>query len=593
MPECPTRLPEPRAGGSVHRSTPRPLARLRALVFTVAATLLLANAAQAQAPGQAAIATAHPLASEAGAQILADGGNAFDAAVAIGAALAVVEPYGSGMGGGGFFMLRQAGEAATYRFLDARERAPLAATSDLYLRDGKADPRLSLDGPLAAGIPGLPAAWVQLADDYGRLPLTASLAPAIRLAREGFPIDAVYRERAGWRLEALQRDAESARLFLLDGAIPPLGHRLRQPELAETLERLADQGNAGFYAGPVAERLVAGVREAGGIWTREDLARYETVLREPLVFALPDERRLISAPLPSAGGVAIAQSLGLLERLGWRAAPPLQRVHLVVESLRRAYRDRGLLGDPDFIASPVDHLLSDRHLDQLAASVDPRRATPSATLPPAPRWWEGDHTTHFVVMDADGNAVAATVSLNLMFGAAFTVPGTGVLLNDQMDDFAADLDASNAYGLTGSRANLIAPGKRPLSSMSPTFIEGPQGLASFGTPGGSRIPSMNLLSALAYLGGEPVPVWAATRRYHHQYLPDVVQYEAGAFSASERQALEAMGHRLEPLERAYGNQQIIYWDKRTGAVQAASDPRGAGEALVIPASDLRSAPASR
>ncbi|WP_120994889.1 gamma-glutamyltransferase [Stutzerimonas urumqiensis] len=593
MPECPTRLPEPRAGGTVHRSTPRPLARLRALVFTVAATLLLANAVQAQAPGQAAIATAHPLASEAGAQILADGGNAFDAAVAIGAALAVVEPYGSGMGGGGFFMLRQAGEAATYRFLDARERAPLAATADLYLRDGKADPRLSLDGPLAAGIPGLPAAWVQLADDYGRLPLTASLAPAIRLAREGFPVDAVYRERAGWRLEALQRDAESARLFLLDGAIPPLGHRLRQPELADTLERLAVEGNAGFYAGPVAERLVAGVREAGGIWTREDLAQYETVLREPLVFALPDERRLISAPLPSAGGVAIAQSLGLLERLDWRAAPPLQRVHLVVESLRRAYRDRGLLGDPDFIASPVDHLLSDRHLDQLATSVDPRRATPSATLPPAPRWWEGDHTTHFVVMDADGNAVAATVSLNLMFGAAFTVPGTGVLLNDQMDDFAADLDASNAYGLTGSRANLIAPGKRPLSSMSPTFIEGPQGLASFGTPGGSRIPSMNLLSALAYLGGEPVPAWAATRRYHHQYLPDVIQYEEGAFSASERQALEAMGHRLEPLERAYGNQQIIYWDKRTGAVQAASDPRGAGEALVIPASDLRTAPASR
>ncbi|WP_421683315.1 gamma-glutamyltransferase [Stutzerimonas urumqiensis] len=593
MPECPTRLPEPRTGGSVHRSTPRPLARLRALVFTVAATLLLADAAQAQAPGQAAIATAHPLASEAGAQILADGGNAFDAAVAIGAALAVVEPYGSGMGGGGFFMLRQAGEAATYRFLDARERAPLAATSDLYLRDGKADPRLSLDGPLAAGIPGLPAAWVQLADDYGRLPLTASLAPAIRLAREGFPVDAVYRERAGWRLDALQRDAESARLFLLDGAIPPLGHRLRQPELADTLERLAVEGNAGFYAGPVAERLVAGVRKAGGIWTREDLARYETVLREPLVFALPDERRLISAPLPSAGGVAIAQSLGLLERLDWRAAPPLQRVHLVVESLRRAYRDRGLLGDPDFIASPVDHLLSDRHLDQLAANVDPRRATPSATLPPAPRWQEGDHTTHFAVMDADGNAVAATVSLNLMFGAAFTVPGTGVLLNDQMDDFAADLDASNAYGLTGSRANLIAPGKRPLSSMSPTFIEGPQGLASFGTPGGSRIPSMNLLSALAYLGGEPVPAWAATRRYHHQYLPDVIQHEEGAFSAREKQALAAMGHRLEPLERAYGNQQIIYWDKRTGAVQATSDPRGAGEALVIPASDLRTAPASR
>ncbi|WP_028238394.1 gamma-glutamyltransferase [Stutzerimonas azotifigens] len=561
------------------------LSSARALHRTLAvctAALLLAGLAEAREPGQAAIATAHPLATAVGRDILLKGGNAFDAAVAASAALAVVEPYGSGMGGGGFFLLRQAAEPAAYRFLDARERAPLAATADLYLRDGKPVRALSLNGPLAAAIPGLPAAWVELAQDHGRLPLATSLAPAIGLAREGFEVDAVYRERAGWRLSALRDDPESARLFLLDGELPPLGHRLRQPELARTLERLAREGRDGFYAGEVGTRLVEGVRAAGGIWSAEDLAQYRTVTREPLRFPLSEGRELISAPPPSAGGVAIAQSLGLLERLDWQAADPVRRAHLVVESLRRAYRDRSLLGDPDHVEVPVGALLDARYLDRLAAGIDPRKATPSSALPPAPAWHEGDHTTHFAVMDAEGNAVAATLSLNLMFGAAFTVPGTGVLLNDEMDDFAAALGARNAYQLSGAEPNLIAPGKRPLSSMAPTFIEGPDDLASFGTPGGSRIPSMVLLSALAYLEGEPAATWAARRRYHHQYLPDVIEYEDGAFTPEQHRALEAMGHGLEPMRRAYGNQQVIHWDKRTGEVEAASDPRGIGEAVVIP-----------
>lgn len=540
--------------------------------------LLLAGLALAREPGRDAVATAHPLATDAGLEILAAGGNAFDAAVAISAALAVVEPYGSGLGGGGFYLLRETGEPVRYRFLDARERAPLAIRDADFRAQGQRRPERSLNGPLAAGIPGLPAALVHLAARHGRLPLATSLAPAIDLARTGFPVDAVYRQRAGWRLAALRDDPESARLFLVNGALPPEGHRLRQPELAGTLQRLAGQGTDGFYRGVTAERLVTAVRAAGGVWSRQDLDDYRVVERPPLRFDLGEDGELIGAPPPSAGGLILAQSLGLLQRLGWRQADPLQRSHLVIEALRRAYRDRGLLGDPDFVEAPIAPLLSEAYLDRLAAGIDPTQATPSDALPPAPAWREGDHTTHFSVMDAAGNAVAATLSLNLMFGAAFTVPGTGVLLNDQMDDFAIDPQGYNVYGLSGSPANALAGGKRPLSSMSPTFMESESAFASFGTPGGSRIPSTVLLAVLAQLDGVPVADWVARRRYHHQYLPDVVEYEDGAFSVEEREALRRRGHRLEPMRRAYGNLQVIFWDKRRGHVAAASDPRGLGNA---------------
>ncbi|RMH82848.1 gamma-glutamyltransferase [Pseudomonas sp. AOB-7] len=543
-------------------------------------TLLLAASLLAQAaPQQAAIATAHPAATAAAQQMLDAGGNAFDAAVAASAALAVVEPYGSGLGGGGFFLLRTAGDRPSYDFLDARERAPLQAKADMYQRQGKAQRELSLNGALAAAIPGLPAALVELAERHGRLPLKTSLAPAIALANEGFAVDRVYRERAAWRLAALRDDSESARLFLDRGEVPAEGYRLRQPELAATLQTIAAQGHAGFYAGHLAERLVAGVRNAGGIWSLDDLREYRSVRRAPLRFPLEDGRELISAPPPSAGGVALAQSLAMLGQLPWREAEPLQRVHYVVEALRRAYRDRGLLGDPDFVANPLERLLSPGHLAVLAGSIDPERATPSASLPPAGTWHEGDHTTHFAVLDAEGNAVAATLSINLPFGAAFTVPGTGVLLNDEMDDFAADIQGANAYGLAGSQANAIAAGKRPLSSMSPSFIESDAAFAAFGTPGGSRIPSMVLLAMLEYLDGQPIARWPAVARYHHQFLPDVIEHEPDTFSTAQIAELQARGHQLKALERQYGNQQVLLWDKVSGEVQAASDPRGIGEAM--------------
>lgn len=522
------------------------------------------------------VASAHPAATVAGLETLAAGGNAFDAAVAVSAALAVAEPYGSGLGGGGFFLLRLAGTNDSFRFIDARERAPAAAHAALYQRDGRVVAQLSLDGALAAAIPGLPAALVHLAERYGQLPLQDSLAPAIRLARNGVVIDPLYIERATFRLAALQADAESARLFLDQGQLPREHSVLRQAELAETLERLAAEGHAGFYQGTTAQRLLQAVQAAGGIWQAEDLRDYRVVERPPLRFALGEGRELISAPPPSAGGVALAQSLSMLQQRNWQASQGAARIHLVVESLRRAYRDRALLGDPDFVDNPLAQLLASDYLQRLANGIQPGRATPSAELPAAPVWQEGDHTTHFSLIDAQGNAVAATLSINLPFGAAFTAPGTGVLLNNEMDDFAADPGGRNAYGLAGSQANAVAAGKRPLSSMSPTFIDSPAQLAVFGTPGGSRIPSMVLLAILDYLEGKPVSQWPATPRYHHQFLPDHIEHEANAFSSAERDALQRLGHQLKPLPRSYGNQQVLLWDKASGRTEGASDPRGRG-----------------
>jgi gamma-glutamyltranspeptidase/glutathione hydrolase len=504
------------------------------------------------------------------------GGNAFDAAIAVSAALAVVEPYGSGLGGGGFFLLRQGGEQPRYVFLDAREKAPLKATYDLYRRDGKVQTSLSLNGPLAAAIPGLPAALVELAERYGKLPLSISMAPAIRLAYRGFPVDSIYQQRATARLSALRDNPESARLFLRNGEVPAMGEIIRQPELARTMNRLADRGREGFYSGLTAQSLINGVRAAGGIWSPDDMDRYRIASRAPLRFKLDDQRELISAPPPSAGGIALAQSLTMLQQLPWREASKIQRTHYVLEVLRRAYRDRGLLGDPDFVTNPVNHVLDRNYLTQLASNIDPQKATPSSSLPPAPPWREGEHTTHFATLDRDGNAVAATLSVNLPFGSAFTAPGTGVVLNDEMDDFAADPQGSNAYGLAGSQANSIAAGKRPLSSMSPSFIESPTEFAAFGTPGGSRIPSMVLLSMLQYLDGQPIASWPAVPRYHHQYLPDVVEYEPDAFTADEMLDLQARGYSLKEVKRGYGNQQVVLWNKNSAKVEAASDPRGLG-----------------
>lgn len=548
-----------------------------ALLFSCA---LLAQA-RPNHPDLASIATAHPQATAAGREVMSAGGNAFDAAIAISAVLAVVEPYASGLGGGGFFLLRQAGEPTQYQFLDAREKAPLKATNNLFRRNGIVQPDLSLNGPLAAAIPGLPAALVELAEHYGKLPLTVSLAPAIRIAYEGFAVDDIYRERASWRLFALRSNKESARLFLRGNNVPVFGEIIKQPELAATLDRLADKGRDGFYGGLTAQAMINGVRGGGGIWNFHDFEQYEVITRQPLRFAMADQRELITAPPPSAGGVALAQSLFMLQQLPWRESGNVQRAHYVVEVLRRAYRDRMLFGDPDFVTNPLAQVLDPEYLMQRVTSIDPHNATPNNTLPPAPRWREGGNTTHFAVLDRDGNAVAATLSVNMPFGSTFTVPGTGVLLNDEMDQFTPEPDPGNATAVVSSKANSILPGKRPLSSMSPSFIESPRTFAAFGTPGGSRIPSTVLLSMLQFLDDQPIANWAATARYHHQYMPDVLDYEPAAFTAQELLDLQERGYRLKETARPYGNQQVLFWNKRNARTEAASDPRGMGVSVVF------------
>ena len=528
-------------------------------------------------PPAAAIASAHLLATDAGFEILAAGGNAFDAAVAVSAALAVVEPYGSGLGGGGFWLLHRAQDGREL-MLDGRERAPLAAHPDMFLDEqGRFVPELSLNGPLAAGIPGEPAALAHLAENFGRLPLASSLQPAIRLARNGFEVDAHYRRLAEWRRPVLNRSPAAAAKLLAEGEVPALGVSIRQPDLADTLERLAAEGRDGFYAGTTAELLVAGVRAAGGIWTREDLASYRVVEREPVVGRYRGWRLTGAAP-PSSGGVLLVQMLNMLSGFDLARLDGAGRAHLLAEVMRRAYRDRALyLGDPDAVEVPVERLTHPFYAAGLVRNLDPDRATPSL---PAVERETGTDTTHFSILDREGNRVAATLSINYPFGSGFIPPGTGVLLNNEMDDFSAQPGVPNAYGLIGGSANAIAPGKRMLSSMSPTFAESEHGLAVLGTPGGSRIITMVLLGLLALDAGDEPELWLAEPRYHHQYLPDEIQHEPDAFSASERGTLEAKGHRLREIEAGFGNMQVVYWDRLEGRVKAASDPRGVGKAEV-------------
>ncbi|MEJ2107140.1 MAG: gamma-glutamyltransferase [Acidiferrobacteraceae bacterium] len=551
---------------------------IRLLVLLISALAVPAWAGVSHPPG-AAIASAHPLATRAGEEILKQGGNAFDAAVAISAALAVVEPQSSGLGGGGFWLLHRARDGYN-TMVDGREKAPGAASRDMYLDTlGKPIPGKSLDGPLAAGIPGEPAALVHLNRHYGRLSLAKDLAPAIRLAREGFAVTKRYRLLAKYRRPVLNQYPAAAKSFLDQGEVPALGYRIRQPDLARTLEILAQKGRAGFYDGPIASKLVKGVRAAGGIWTRKDLRSYRVVERKP-VRGRYHNVRIISAALPSSGGVVLNEALGILQAYPLKCAAPVERKHLIIEAMRRAYRDRArYLGDSDFVKVDVAHLLNPAYWAELRKTIH-TRATPSKELDSEAARPLGKDTTHFSVIDREGNRVSATLSVNTPFGSAFVAPGTGVALNNEMDDFSEKPGQPNVYGLVGAEANAIAPGKRPLSSMTPTFLETKDAVVALGTPGGSRIISMVLLATLEFAEGRgTVADWVALPRYHHQYLPDVVTYEPGAFTAAELTELKKRGYELKEL-RPYGNMQAVMWDKRNKRMSAASDPRGEGLAWV-------------
>ncbi len=530
-------------------------------------------------PPQAAVASAHPLATKAGMEILAKGGNAFDAAIAVSAALSVVEPYSSGIGGGGLWLLHRDSDGFN-TLVDGREYAPGAARADMYQgKDGEIIPGASMDGPLSTAIPGMPAALVYMAKKYGHLSLADDLAPAIRLARDGFPLDSRFHERIAGKQDLLKRWPAAAAVFLDHGQVPAEGWLLKQPDLAETFGLLASQGDAGFYDGKRAQQLVDGVRAAGGIWTLDDLKQYKVVERKPLT---GDYRgmHIVSAPPPSSGGVGLIEILNILSGYDLTKLDTASRKHYVIEAMRYTYHDRAdYLGDPDFVQMPIALLISPDYAAGMRATILADRATPSSALTPVVTPDQGPQTTHYSVLDEDGNRVSATVTVNFSFGSSFMAPGTGVILNDEMDDFSSKPGAPNGYGLVGNSANAIAPHKRPLSSMTPSFLEKKDGIAILGTPGGSRIITMVLLGALDFYDGGDAKDIVSLPRYHQQYLPDDVEYESGAFTSAEIASLEKMGYVLKDHGR-WGNMQAITWDYKSGKVTAASDPRGIGTAEV-------------
>jgi len=542
---------------------------------------LLAGAAEpTQKPGHAAIASAHKLATAAGFEVLDLGGNAFDAAIAVASTLSVVEQQSSGIGGGGLFLLHRAsdGKADSIKdvMIDARETAPASTDAKQYLdAKGDLDQDKSWNGPLAAAIPGEPAGLVWLAQHYGKLPLSKSLAPAIRIAREGFEPDARLFDAIGERIEVIKRYPASAALFLDHGVAPKAGWVLKNPDIAQTLELLAAKGNDGFYRGEFAQRLVDGINAAGGHWTLKDLADYQAKEREPLAF---DYRgwRIVTAPPPSSGGIVLEEMLNILGGYDLAQLDRVHRVHLVVESMRRAYRDRAAyLGDPDYVKMPLDELGSPLYAASLRASIHPEKATPSDLLPGYLPKGERDHTSHFSIIDGDGNMVAATQTVNLSLGDALVVPGTGFVMNNEMDDFALKAGAPNAFGLVGNDANAPKPGRRPLSSMTPSFVIGADRVGVIGTPGGSTIITQVLEGVLAFVDGELPAQIVANPRYHHQYLPDVITAEHGAFSADETKALEAMGHKVNERSHPWGFMNVVSWDKKSGKLYAGSDSRRA------------------
>jgi len=574
---------------------------------TVLLAVLLCSAAHAARPYRGGVvATAYPQASAAALEMLDKGGNAVDAAVAAAFAAGVVGPYHNGVGGGGLALvaLPETGEVLA---LDFREVAPAAASRDMYIRDGQAQPKLATDGGLAVAVPNAAQGYLALLDRAGTLKRSVVLAPAIRLAKEGFAVTPKYQQLAGPRVECLRANADAARLFLRPGDggapdVPPLGTIIRQPELARTLEQLVAKGPSIFHTGPVAKAIVSSAREAGGVLTEDDLARIRVRWRTPLSGQYRSHR-IAAFPPPSAGGVVILETLGVLEKLrpdGYvRRAP--EDLHLLIETLRRAYSDRArYLGDPDQVDVPTARLISAEHVAELAASIDPRRATPSAALGGAAArqdagtpsrtavgGTESKHTTHISVMDRWGGAVSLTTTLNTGFGSCVVAKGTGVLLNNQMDDFSLQPGVPNSYGLVSEEVNAIAPGKIPLSSTSPTLVfqkDRPgRVLLAVGSPGGSTIPTTVLQVITNVLDAKlNLPMAVSAGRVHEQWLPDVVLVDRESIEPATRAALEAMGHRFRVFDGPLGDAEAVMEDPQTGLHYSASDPRNEGAALGQP-----------
>lgn len=561
----------------------------KALALILSFLLPLAvRAADPRAPAGTggAVASADPLATEAGLQILREGGNAVDAAVATALALAVVYPEAGNLGGGGFAVARMGGEVST---LDFRETAPAAAHRTMYL-DAQGQPveNASLVGPLAAGVPGSPAGLHELHRRFGKLPWARVVAPARRLASEGFPVSRYLHDLLGKEetRKLLLRFPESAAVWLPGGEPPPAGSVIRLPDLAETLGRYAGRGPEGITAGPAAAAVEAAAKKYGGILTAADLAAYRPVWRDPVTFEAFGWK-IASMPLPSSGGVILGQTLGILERLKWGALPRFgaDRAHLLAETFRRAFADRYLMADPSTTAATEAQLLAADWLARRAGEIDPRRAAPSTGVKPWPGAPAGQapgsgETTHLSTVDKDGNLVALTTTLNGLFGAGLWVPGAGFFLNNEMDDFATAPGKPNLFGLIQGEANAVAPGKRMLSSMTPVIAWKGKEAVALGGRGGSRIPTHTIEVLLnVIVDGDPLQAALNRPRLHHQWLPDRLEVEADTFSPETRAEIDRRGHQVQvstTTAKIHGVRLLP-----DGRAEAASDPRGSGTGGVV------------
>jgi len=528
------------------------------------------------------VASQEALASEIGLQILRDGGNAVDAAVAVGFALAVTLPRAGNLGGGGFMMIYDAKTKETIA-LDYREKAPIKAYRDMYLDNkGDADSELSRYHGLAVGVPGTVAGLVAALEMHGSMPLAQVIAPAIKLADEGIEVTPGLAESLVELEDRLKKWPSTAKIFFKpDGSTYQVGERLRQPELAASMQRIATQGAAGFYKGKTAEQIVKAVNDAGGLMSMQDMADYQAIARKP-VSGNYRGFEIVSMPPPSSGGIHIVEILNILEGYPLKdyGQNSAQTIHLMAEAMQLAYADRSeYLGDSDFVDVPVKGLTSERYATKLRATIDPNKARPATDVKPNnPMPYESDQTTHFSVVDKQGNAVANTYTLNFSYGTGLVAEGTGILLNNEMDDFSAKPGVPNAYGLLGGDANAVEPGKRPLSSMSPTMVfkDGAPYVVT-GSPGGSRIIT-TVTQIISNVIDHDMNIAEATHapRIHDQWMPDEIRVEK-ALNIDTVKKLESMGHTVTPKDAMGSTQSIMVTPQ---GLYGSSDPRQVDAAVV-------------
>jgi gamma-glutamyltranspeptidase/glutathione hydrolase len=525
---------------------------------------------------QGMVSSQEALATQVGVDILKKGGNAVDAAVAVGFALAVTLPAAGNLGGGGFMVVRDAKTGETVA-IDYREKAPGKASRDMFLdASGNADSKLSRWSGLAIGVPGTVSGLALALEQHGTMKLADAVAPAIELAEKGVVVTPDLSESLKANKDALMKWPSSAKIFFKpDGSAYEPGDKLVQTDLAKSLKAIAAGGPDAFYKGEIGQSIVAELQRDGGLITADDLAAYKAVVREP-VRGTYRGYEIVSMPPPSSGGVHIVQILNILEGfpIGFLGANSAETIHLMAEAMKLAYADRSqYLGDSDFVHVPVKGLTSKAYAEKLRGKIDPNRATPSATIKPGdPAPYESDETTHFSVVDKDGNAVSNTYTLNFLYGMGLVAEGTGVLLNNEMDDFSAKPGVPNAYGLIGGDANAVGPGKRPLSSMSPTIVlkDGKVFLVT-GSPGGSRIITTVLQIIMNVIDhGMNIAEASEAPRVHHQWLPDELRIEEG-ISPDTIRLLSAMGHKVSVQETMGSTQSILR--REDGNLFGASDPR--------------------